>query len=76
LMAAEKLELLTVLEKLLALLNQKHEAILTQIKFMDAVWEEDKASSQNALLNVYQSISYVGKWIDQVRNDLVKLGEN
>ena len=73
LMAAEKLELLTVLEKLLVLLNQKHEAILTQIKFMDAVWEEDKASSQSALLDIYQSISYVGKWIDQVREDILKM---
>jgi len=76
LMASENIELHTVLEKLLALLDQKHEAILTQIKFMDAVWEEDKAGSQDALLDVYQCISYVGKWMDQVRGDLVRLGEN
>ncbi|MGB8355364.1 MAG: DnaJ domain-containing protein [Chthoniobacteraceae bacterium] len=73
LMASEKIELLAVLEKLLAVLNQKHEGILTQIKFMDAVWEEDKASSEGALLDIYQSVSYVGKWIDQVREDILKM---
>jgi len=76
LMAPEKLGLLAALEKLLEALNSKHEGILTQIKFMDAGWEEDKATSQTALLDIYQGISYVGKWTDQVREDLAKLGEN
>ena len=76
LMASEKLELLTVLEKLLVILDQKNAGILTQIKFMDAVWEQDKATSQKALLDIYQSISYVAKWLDQVRDDLMKLGDN
>lgn len=75
LMASEKLDLLAVLEKLMTILNQKLEGILTQLKFMDAVWEEDKARSQGAILDIYQSISYVGKWIDQVRNDMVKMNE-
>jgi len=75
LMASEKLDLLAVLEKLMTILNQKHEGIITQLRFMDAVWEEDRAGSQGALRDIYQSISYIGKWIDQVRNDMVKMNE-
>jgi hypothetical protein len=75
LLASEKLELIPVLEKLLAILNQKHEGMLMQLKFIDAIWEEDHGKSKSALLDTYQSISYIGKWIEQLQNDLTRLEE-
>jgi DnaJ-domain-containing protein 1 len=75
LMASEKMELINVLEKLEALLTQKRDGIFMQLKFIDAVWDEDRASSVSTLLEIYQSISYVGKWLDQVRGDILKMSE-
>lgn len=76
LLASEKLEMERVLEQLLDLLVKKQNGILTQLKFLDAVWEQDKAGSLDTLLEIYQSLSYVGKWLAQVREDLARLGES
>ena len=75
LMASERIELLSVLEKLLALLIQKRDGIFMQLKFIDAVWEEDRDTSAGTLVDIYQSISYINRWIDQLREDMMKLGE-
>jgi curved DNA-binding protein CbpA len=76
LLASEKIELLRVLDKLLGVLTKKQEGIFTQLKFLDAVWEQDKAGSLDALVETYQSVSYIGKWTEQVRGDLARLEEN
>lgn len=73
LLSSEQLELTGVLEKLLSVLNQKHEGLLMQLKFIDAVWEEDRASSKDTLVEIYQEISYVGRWIEQTREDVHKM---
>ena len=75
LLSSEKIELLGVLEKLLGVLTQKLDGIFMQLKFIDAVWEDDRASSRDALVDIYQGVSYVGRWIDQVREDVLKLNE-
>src|ERR1700677_5271685 len=62
LLAPEKHEILRVLDQLLDVLVKKQEGIFTQLKFVDAVWEQDKAGSLDTLLEIYQSLSYVGKW--------------
>lgn len=76
LLAPEQLELEQTLARLLALLEHKMEGLLTQLKFVDAVWEQDKAGAQDTLIEIYQGLSYVGKWITQVREDQAKLSEN
>lgn len=75
LLASERLELIPVLEKLLAILNQKHEGVLMQLKFIDAIWEEDHGKSKSTLLDTYQGLSYIGKWIEQLNSDLQKLND-
>jgi DnaJ-domain-containing protein 1 len=76
LIASEQVELMAVLERLRALLEQKQEGILVQLKFVDAVWEDDRERSGKTLLDIYQSVSYVGKWIDQIREDLLKMSHD
>ncbi len=73
LLAAEKNERTESAEKTLALLVQKQEGVLMQLQFIDSVWDYEKADSAAALLDIYQGISYFGKWIEQVRGDLVKM---
>jgi curved DNA-binding protein CbpA len=76
LLAPDKLELLRVLDRLLEVLAQKQEGIFTQLQFVDAVWEQDKAGSVDTLLEIYQGLSYVGKWLGQVREDWARLKES
>jgi curved DNA-binding protein CbpA len=73
LLAGEKNERTEAAEKTLALLVQKQDDCLTQLQFIDSVWDYEKADSATALLDIYQGISYFGKWIEQVREDLAKL---
>lgn len=73
LLASEKNACCKSAKKTLAMLAQKQEGILMQLQFIDTVWADDKANSANALLDIYQGISYVGKWIDQAREDAMKM---
>jgi curved DNA-binding protein CbpA len=75
LLEPEKLGLLVVLGKLLELLIQKREGFFMQLRFLDTIWEDDRAKSEPALIEIYQSISYIGKWIVQVREDILKVNE-
>ena len=76
LLAPEKLELAAALERMSGLLAGKQDDILVQLKSADAAWERDKPGSADALLEIYQSLSYVGKWLAQAREDLMRLKES
>lgn len=75
LLAPEKLELLARLECSQNMLAQKQEEIFVQLKSIDASWEQDKAGSVDVLLEIYQGLSYVGKWLAQTQEDLMRLKE-
>ena len=75
LLAPEKIELISALDRLQETLAQKQEEIFAQLKSIDSAWGQDKAGSVDALLDIYQSLSYVGKWLGQTQEDLMRLNE-
>jgi hypothetical protein len=76
LVAPEKLKMLDVAERLQKLLLQRREGFLTHLKFADALWDQDKASSLNALIEIHDGLSFMGKWLGQVEEDLMRLKES
>lgn len=76
LLASAKNEHCETSEKTLAILVQKQEGIFMQLQFIDSVWDDDKAASADALPDICQSISFVAKWIGQVREDILKLEQS
>ena len=66
LLAPEKIQIVAGLERLQKALVQKQEELFAQLKSADAAWSRDKSDSVEALLEIYQSLSYVGKWLDGI----------
>lgn len=75
LLTPEKIELIGAMERLLEILTREEAKIFAQLKAADTAWERDKAGSLEALLEIYQGLSYAGKWLAQVRGDLARLAE-
>lgn len=66
LLAPEKLDLITALERLQNMLLREQEEILARLKALDAAWGKNNASCVDALLEIYQGLSYVGKWLELI----------
>ncbi|HWB60884.1 MAG TPA: DnaJ domain-containing protein [Chthoniobacteraceae bacterium] len=71
----DRIALLGSLQLLQEILAEKRDEIFARLKSADANWERDKAACVDPLLEIHQSLSYVGKWLAQVEEDLVRLKE-
>jgi curved DNA-binding protein CbpA len=75
LLAPKKLKMQDVLDGLQNTLVQRQEGFLTHLKFLDALWDGDRASLLNPLLEIHHGLSFMGKWLAQVQEDLMRLKE-
>ncbi len=73
LLESEKLSLLENVRDLLAILTERQRQLLDELRALDAGWEENKSAVAERLAPLGQSLSYLSKWTDQLREGIVKL---
>jgi DnaJ-domain-containing protein 1 len=73
LLAPEKFAALEELENVLATLNDHQSRFLDELRSLDATWQRDKPGALPRLAEIFQGLSYVSKWTEQVREGIVKL---
>lgn len=75
LLTPEKLELIASTEHLQNILLAEQEEFYARLKTLDGAWRKNSAASADPLLEIYQSLSYTGKWLAQVQEDAMRLKE-
>jgi DnaJ-domain-containing protein 1 len=73
LLAPEKFAVREELENVLATVNGHQARLLDEVRSLDATWQAGKAGALPRLTEIFQSLSYVSKWTEQVREGIVKL---
>jgi DnaJ-domain-containing protein 1 len=73
LLESEKLSLLENLGSVLAVVNDQQVKLIEELRSLDAMWQHDKTGAANRLTEIFQSLSYVSKWTEQLREGIVKL---
>jgi curved DNA-binding protein CbpA len=69
LLSAGQYETQERVEEMIARLQEKHEALLTQVEETDAAWRD----SLPQLANLWQSLTYTTKWLALLRESLFRL---
>jgi curved DNA-binding protein CbpA len=57
----------------IAALQAKEEALLSQLREADALWQTDRAEALRPLPNLWQSLGYIAKWLAMLREALFQL---
>ena len=73
LLEPEKFSILDDLEDLLAVVNEHQTLLLDELRALDAMWQQDKTAAANRLVEVFQSLAFIFKWAEQLREGTVKL---
>ncbi len=73
LLAPEKIALLAHFENLLAALDERRAHLLETLRSLDDAWRLEKSGTVSRLAEVFQSLSFLSKWSDQLREAVLKL---
>ena len=73
LLAPEKLALRAQLETLLHALDEHRAQLLETLRSLDDAWRLEKSGTVSRLADVLQSLSFLSKWSDQLREAVLKL---
>ena len=71
LLAPDKIALRTNVESLIESVAGRHTGVLDELRALDETWKTARPTTR--LAEILYSLSFLGKWEDQLRNDLLKL---
>lgn len=73
LLSTEQFQVQERLEKIIAALQGKQDALLLQIREADALWLPDREAALGLLPVLWQSLGYIAKWLATLRELLFRL---
>jgi hypothetical protein len=73
LLAPELYAVQETLEEIIAMLQQKQEALLAGLGETDTLWQTDRPAALAALPMLWQSLGYLAKWLATLRESLFRM---
>jgi hypothetical protein len=73
LLAPEQYAVQETLEEIIAMLQQKQEALLAGLGETDTLWQTDRPAALAALPMLWQSLGYLAKWLATLRESLFRM---
>jgi curved DNA-binding protein CbpA len=72
-LAAEKMAVMDAVDAQIAVLIQRRDALIEEIREIDRAWPGDAASNAQRLANIAHSLAFFGKWLIQLREGYARL---
>jgi curved DNA-binding protein CbpA len=73
LLSPEQYQVQELLEQMISTLQEKQDALLSQVREADALWLTDRPAALGLLLTLWQSLGYTAKWLATLRESLFRM---